>query len=150
MISFTQSAFILGQLITNNVTVALGKIHYMKRKTWDRKGEMALKVDIRKTYDWIDWEYLRLCMLKMDFDDCWVRWIILCVSSARYFVILNGAEFGPILPHHGLHQSDPLSLYLFIYVLRGCHLCFIKLSNVGIFMGHVSQDVLLTSHLLFC
>lgn len=39
----------------------------MKRKTRGKRREVALKVDISKAYDEVDWEFLKLVMLKMGF-----------------------------------------------------------------------------------
>ncbi len=82
--------------------VAFEVIHHMKRKTRGKKEEIALKVDISKVHDRVDWEYLRLSLLQLGFDSRWVRMIMLCVSSVKNFLALNGAEFGPIFPNRGL------------------------------------------------
>lgn len=73
-----------------------------------------MKINISKAYDRVDWEYLRHIMLQLDFDLKWVSLIMLCVISVKYYVALNGVEFGPIDPHRGLQQGVPLSPYLFI------------------------------------
>jgi hypothetical protein len=38
----------------------------MKIKTRDSEGCVALKLDISKVYDRIDWEFLKQVMMKMD------------------------------------------------------------------------------------
>lgn len=51
IISDTQSAFIPGRLITDNIMVAYELMHFMKRKTKGKQRWMALKLDMSKTYD---------------------------------------------------------------------------------------------------
>lgn len=51
LISKTQSAFVLGRLITNNALIAFEAFHYIKKKKKGRKGYMTLKLDIAKAYD---------------------------------------------------------------------------------------------------
>jgi hypothetical protein len=48
--------------------VAIEVIHHMKAKTKGKLGEVALKLDISKAYDRIDWSYLRGIMSKMGFS----------------------------------------------------------------------------------
>ncbi|GAU26599.1 hypothetical protein TSUD_267140 [Trifolium subterraneum] len=68
------------------------------RKTQGRRGELALKIDISKVYDKVDWSFLRGVMTKMGFPDVWIRWVMMCVSSVNYSVLMNSDRVGPISP----------------------------------------------------
>ncbi|XP_058763304.1 uncharacterized protein LOC131636711 [Vicia villosa] len=89
-------------------------VHHMKAKTKGKVGDIALKLDISKAYDKIDWNYLREVLTTMGFSQRWVKWIMLCVETVDYSVNLDSNKVGPIITGRGLRQGDPLSLYLFI------------------------------------
>ena len=72
---------------------------------------MALKLDISKAYDIIDWMYLKEVMTTMVFCQQWVNWIMMCIETVDYSVLVNQESVGPIIPGRGLRQGDPLSPY---------------------------------------
>ena len=65
VISEAQSAFVPNWLITNNTSVAYELLHRMRNRRQGKVGHMAVKLDISKTYDWVEWSFLRNIMLKI-------------------------------------------------------------------------------------
>ena len=55
VIGQSQSAFVLGRMIFDNAMVAFETIHTMKHKQYGKHGNMAIKLDISKAYDRVEW-----------------------------------------------------------------------------------------------
>lgn len=119
VISDTQSAFLLGRLISDNIMVSFEVMHYLKRKKFGNDGYMALKLDISKAYDRIEWGFLKGMLNAMGFSSWWTHLVLQCVDSVEYNIIHGDFEIGPITPSKGLRQGDPLSPYLFIVFAEG-------------------------------
>lgn len=64
LISDRQSAFVPGRLITNNIMVAFEVMHYMKRKIKGKDIWMALKLDMSKAFDRVEWKFLEAVLRK--------------------------------------------------------------------------------------
>ncbi|XP_074324344.1 uncharacterized protein LOC141661259 [Apium graveolens] len=114
IISEEQSAFIPGHIISNNIMIFFEIIHYMKRKTQGKKDWMALKLDMSKVYNRVEWSYIRAILGKMGFNSTVINLFMQCVTTARYKISHSGKEFGDIIPHRRLRQGDPMSSYLFL------------------------------------
>lgn len=111
---------------------------------------MALKLDISKASDRVDWSYLKCRMQMMGFSEKWISWVMLCVTTVSYMVTLNGSSVGLIHPKCGLRQGDPMSPYLFIFCVDGLSQVLDKAATEGKITGcQVSNNDPHVTHLLF-
>ena len=109
IISENQSAFVHGRLITDNVLVAFETMHHISKKKGGKVGEMAIKFDMSKAYDRVEWTCLEKIMEKLGFVDKWRKLIMQCVTTVTYAIKINGSPRGHIIPSRGIRQGDPLS-----------------------------------------
>ena len=139
-----------GRLITDNVIVAFETMHHISQKKGGKTGEMALKLDMSKAYDRVEWTCLDKIMEKLGFVEHWRRLIMRCVSTVSYAININGRPRGRIIPSRGIRQGDPLSPYLFFLCAEGL-LALIKSSvKSGSLEGlAVSRGGPKLSHLFF-
>lgn len=80
---------------------------------------MAIKLDISKAYNHVEWRLLRSIMLKLEIDEQCVRLAMETVCTASYLVLINGEPRGHITPSRGIKQGDPLYPYLFLLCTEG-------------------------------
>lgn len=111
---------------------------------------MALKLDMSKAYNRVEWSFLRYVMIKMGFSDQWMALVMECITTVTYSLLINGEPFGDIKPSHGIRQGDPLSPYLFLLCFEGLHRMIRKATERGEIQGvSICQNGSKLTHLFF-
>ena len=92
-----------GRLITDNVLVAFEMMHHINLKKTGTTGEMALKLDMSKAYNRVEWACVDKIMEKLGFYSKWRNLMMQCISSITYAIHINGKPSDHIIPTRGLH-----------------------------------------------
>ncbi|KAL0290981.1 UNVERIFIED_CONTAM: Transposon TX1 uncharacterized protein [Sesamum radiatum] len=104
LISPSQNAFVPGRLISDNVLLAQELFSgYNQCRLPPR---CALKVDLRKAYDTVEWDFLIATLQLFGFPATFIRWIEECVTSAHYSVVVNGGVHGFFAGQEQLIEQD--------------------------------------------
>ncbi|XP_019160490.1 PREDICTED: uncharacterized protein LOC109157064 [Ipomoea nil] len=106
IISESQSAFISGRLITDNILIAAEVGHFLNRKQCGLTGWGALKLDMAKAYDRMEWAFLERMLRALGFDERWIELLMMCVTTVSYSVMVNGSKTDEITPTRGLRQAN--------------------------------------------
>lgn len=122
IVDVNQSAFIQGRSITDNILLTQDLLKSYNRK--QGAPRIALKVDIQKAYDTVNWNFLRNILHHFGFHPKMVYWLMKCVTTASFSVSINGETHGYFKGGRGLRQGDPISPYLFTVVMEVFNLIF--------------------------
>ncbi|XP_061998976.1 uncharacterized protein LOC133716286 [Rosa rugosa] len=97
MISPFQSAFVPGRLIIDNILVANEMAHFVHNKRDGDVGYMALKLDLSKAYDRMEWVFLEKVMIHFGFARSWIDVVMQCVCTVRIVVCPNAPAVNHLL-----------------------------------------------------
>lgn len=147
LISKNQSAFIPGRSIGDNLLLAqsICKDYHLNEGT----PRFACKVDLRKAFDTLNWDFLFHTLRRMSFPDKYISWIHKCVTSCMISVKINGSLEGYFAGKSGLRQGDPISPYLFVISMEVLTACIKKATIADSFVYHWRTKDLQLTHLIF-
>jgi len=86
LISPMQMAFVPGHKGIDNVIIAQEIIHSLGKKK-GRTGYMALKIDLEKAYDKLEWNFIRDMLIRVNLPMDTIDVIISCVYSHHIYFI---------------------------------------------------------------
>lgn len=73
----------------------------MSRKK-GKVGYMALKIDMEKAYDRLEWHFIRDILNLYKFPMNLIKLIMSCISSSSISVLFNGGKLDSFLPSQGI------------------------------------------------
>lgn len=123
LIPTNHNAFIPNQAIKDNIVIAHEAFHYLKMSQ-SRQHSIALKIDMYKVYNKVDWDFLWLVLIKIIFALQQVQLTMQCTLTICFSISINGVPPTPFFfllmdcnkeIHHLLTYS-----YLFLRLFPFC------------------------------
>ena len=108
----------------HNVLIAQELFYALDRKK-GKEGYMAIRVDLEKAYDQLEWSFVNKVLHAFHFPQNIIKVIMSCVTSPRISILFSEDALDPFNPPRGLRQGDPISSYLFILCME--------------FLGHLTE-----------
>lgn len=125
------------------------EIAHIFNKASKKNKSIALKIDLSKAFDSLEWSSIRETLEWFNFPTKFISLIMSCITSASISVLWNGQITDSFLPSRGIRQGDPLSPYIFVLCLeRLSHMIEGKVASKLWKPLRISKDVSI-SHLFY-
>ncbi|PKU84697.1 Putative ribonuclease H protein [Dendrobium catenatum] len=138
----SQAGFISKRISTDNIILANEILHDFN--SHHMMKFFCAKLDIRKAFDSVSWEFLISRLRLKGFPHKFIAWIKCCIYEVPFSVCINGVLEGFFYSSSGLRQGCPLSPLLFAVVMDALSCSLDSGSFQGIPFGLNSL-----SHLLY-
>ena len=86
-----QGDFVEGRQILDGIIVAHECLHTAH---FQNQASFALKLDIAKAYDNVNWQFLLAILKKFGFGDLFCKWIKEMISTVSFSLLINGESSG--------------------------------------------------------
>jgi len=146
VISSEQLRFLKGRQILDSIGTTQECIHSIKAR---KQKTLILKLDLRKAYNCVNKDFLRLILVQTGFNVHSINWIMSCVVSSSFLVLINGEASSFFTSECGLRQGCPLSPLLFILVMKSISLLLKKGQVKGNITGVKVSRIIKVLHLIF-
>ena len=115
IVSPNQHAFIHGRQILDASLIANECIDFYLKSN---QSSVLCKLDIEKAYDHVSWSFLMATLEKMGFSYKWRSWILFCLSTVRYSVLINGEASGFFRASEGCVKETHYRRYYLFWLWR--------------------------------
>ncbi|KAF7842342.1 ribonuclease H [Senna tora] len=150
IIAPNQSAFLKGRLIGDNILLATEVMNKIKNTRNGKTGWCALKLDTHKAYDKLSWNFIEAVLRRMVFLDIWIKYIMNCLTSVEYQLLINGGVTDKFQPTCGIRQGDPISPYIFILYANVLSCMIRKQEDAKLWQGvKIGRTSIPITHLMY-
>ncbi|CAA7021479.1 unnamed protein product [Microthlaspi erraticum] len=85
--------YVPGRAISDNILITHEVLHYLKRSGATKRCSMAVKTDLSKAYDRLEWSFISAVLERLGFHAKWINMILV-----SYAFLVNGAAQGSVHP----------------------------------------------------
>jgi hypothetical protein len=79
---------------------------------------ILINLEMSKSFNKLSWKYIHQVLLAFGFSQRWIKWILSLTSSTFFLILINGSPSATFFPTQGIKQGDPLSPFLFIFMVE--------------------------------
>lgn len=79
---------------------------------------MAIKIDLEKAYDRLNWDFIKWVLVTARLSSKWVENIMKCISTSSMSVLWNGEVLVEFFPTREIRQGGSLSPYIFVICIE--------------------------------
>ena len=108
-----------------------------------------MKLDLSKAYDKVSWTFIQLLLIKIGMLIDMVDWIMGCIKSSSFVVLINGAPSNIFHPSRGLRQGCSLSPFLFLLIVEALRRSIHNAREVRMIKGVKVANHIEITHVLF-
>ncbi|XP_075098936.1 uncharacterized protein LOC142175834 [Nicotiana tabacum] len=108
MIDKGHAAFVPGRVINDNIILSHELIKWYGRK--ETSPRCMIKIDMPKAYDSLEWVFLEQVLIGLNFLETFVKWIMTCVQTVSYSIVVNGKATTPFAAAEDSEEYAKLNL----------------------------------------
>ncbi|XP_055961032.1 uncharacterized protein LOC130015273 [Mercurialis annua] len=97
VIDQAQSAFVPGRSIIDNALIRFECIYLINNSRKKSNGPLALKLDMAKAYDMVEWYFIESMLVKLGFNGIWVKKIMNCLYSVNFSFLINSEGLSSLI-----------------------------------------------------
>ena len=83
-------------------------MHHLDHKRDGKDSYIAIKLDMCKAYDKVEWGFIEQVMERIGFHERWISLVMHCITTVSYSILINGVACRGKVPRS---NNGPWALY---------------------------------------